>query len=853
MSNRVYTYARISELKQAPFFNEIAVLPQLTMSEEMKHHMCREMRVLRPNTKNFAFFQLQLFPGWNTAGQRFAYLTILNRFIREEIEKTQEKAEREWLFGCKKNLFSAVNNVIRLEEAGIRPDDIKETDRDLLLFVRMWKLLEKENRIIREFRETVQKYKDTAVFDAKVNQIFRFHGNKAIVWHGFQYLTPLQQYVYDCFVRAGYDIYALIQNDERYPYANEIWDHLYTQKNGFPEKSNWIRHRNHSFTNPLGEIFETGENVSAPGIKIIKYNNTIDFVEDIKRLKKEGEEYYIYCADDRAANNLLKDYYPDRYEVRNLLAYPIGQFIYTLHKMWDETQQCVTLDPTGVRKCFASGWLSAKGRSSIHYTDDLERLLPYFEGCYTVDEWSERLDQFSIAYDDAISVFPAETEENKGVMANPLKQFGVFSIDEKRIDHVIMIIGTLIKMATNLFGKNEPVSIQNHMSKLDAMLYMNDGMPRDLYLKEKEIVKQIFSALESENVRDFLCYPGDLATALISFMGGQLDEDDAEKRQVRDLVFNIYQVDSAPISAKGRVHICMADISKLPGSEGQYGWPMDEALLRGIATRCENTYLQNWIENNQLIALANRFYITSALNNEHVEISWIQKQGEKLFSPSPYITLLEKLSDIKIEENTERNLNLEKVMRIMAKKRLDKGFSLKQNLELHTYDADLEYASCPMRFVYSQVLSAGNAYRSEYQQNMAIIRLIQAIKQLMGDKYSVEKIAQQVFELFPNIRKAEKRQMIDDALRYRLPEVEGDYTTVGELQYTNYRINLSFLDEGAYKSAQKYASMLMSQEGRKGIFFDRMGHEDARNCEFCPHGNYCLESLFGVDYKGERE
>ncbi len=42
-------------------------------------------------------------------------------------------------------------------------------------------------------------------------------------------------------------------------------------------------------------------------------------------------------------------------------------------------------------------------------------------------------------------------------------------------------------------------------------------MPQELYREEKEKIEQIFKALENEQVKDFLCYPGDLAAALLFF------------------------------------------------------------------------------------------------------------------------------------------------------------------------------------------------------------------------------------------------------------------------------------------------------------------------------------------------
>lgn len=486
MSNRIYTYTKVSELKHAPYFKEIAPLPQLTMSRKMAVSMLYDMRIFRGNIMRFLNFTQRLFPGWNTSGQKFTYVTVLNQYLRDKIAIAEGKSERDWLFGCKKNLYAAIQNIIRLEEARVRPEDVKARDRDISLFLEMWKYLERIDNSITDFRSRQQELEQPEIFEREVNQIFRFHGNKTIVWNGFLFLTPIQQFVYDCFVRSGYSIYALIQDEKKYPYANEIWRHLYNEKNGYPAYEQWIRYENPEEKNPLGEIFETGQKTIAPNVKIICYSNPIEFAEDISRIKEEG--FHLYCADDYTANNMLKNYFPERYEIRNLLSYPVGQFVYTMHKMWNGNLQCITLSADGLRTCFASGWLSVHGKSSIKYTDDLERILPYFTNCYTVKEWKERLAYFSDAYDHAYKVLN-QSEENEGILSNPLAVFGPFSIKEDRMDDVIDIIERLIQMAQSLFGENKPVSIQQHMSKLDAMLYQNGGMPQELYMEEKEKIK----------------------------------------------------------------------------------------------------------------------------------------------------------------------------------------------------------------------------------------------------------------------------------------------------------------------------------------------------------------------------
>lgn len=868
MSNKepikVYAYTTLEELKSAPFFSEIMAVPQITMSRGMSKAIGKAVKSLSGNVIDFTGFVDELFSGWSNRGNRFVYSTVINRYIRERMMCDKNHEEREWLFGCKKNIGSAVNNIIRLEEAGIVSEEfakmIDPHDRDLGLFLVFWKLLEHSSENMKTFRKARKTYQNPSEFIKALNHELegisinlKFRGQKKIVFHGFQYFSPMQQYVFDCFKNAGYEIIILIQAEKQYPYANEIWRKMYTEEKGFVPYEQWV-FQNTDYKNPLGEIFEHGVPTTANNLRLIKYKNTIEFMSDIPRITNRENGYKLYCTDDKIANKMLWDYFPESYGKRNLLSYPIGQFIYTIHQMWDENLQSMVLDVDGLRKCFASGWLSVNGKSSINYTDDLERLLPYFEGCYTIEEWRKRLEIFNDAYNEAVLEFDSEStgdrilDRKKEILGNPFKNFSAFSIKNERVDAVFEVLKRLIEMADKLFSENEPISIHKHMAKLDAILEMKDGMSEELYAQERSCIKQIFEALESDKVKDFLCYPGDIAYSMLNLMRGNLDEEDKSNNDLNILVFNIFHIEAATVFAKGKVHICLADIGKLPGENGKFTWPMDEKILKSLEG--PGNYIGNWINSIKLNTLSNRNYIYSALKNKDVEISWIQKQGDKLLSPSPYITLLEKLTNVKIEECNVRGLRQETIAALPAVKKLEReNFSMGTNRELHMIDGEMEYALCPMRYVYSHVLGDNPTYRGDYQQDRAMMRFIQVLAKRLKPKYSMEQVAEQVFELFPNVRKAEKRQILDDAMKYPLPTQEIEYTKLEDKEYTNLRLMLTFPDKAVYQSAERKFSMLMSQNGRKGVYFEKKGEEGERNCELCPHSGYCRGSWFGADYQ----
>ena len=845
MSNRVYTYTRIQDLYKADYFKEIAVIPQLTMSREMARNLTKEMRVLKGNTLDFTSFAKRMFPDWNTAAQRFSLIARLNKFLREKIEQAVSKEEKKWLQGVKRNLPGAINNILHLEEAGVHPEDMPRVDRDMILFVEMWKNLEKTEASIQHFREKCQALREVETFEQTVNQVFRFHGSKQIVWHGFQFLTPLQQFIYDCFTRAGYDIYALIQDDPRYPYANEIWNYLYTEKNHYPKKEQWIRQKEQNKSNPLGEILETGNFFQGCNAKIIQYKNILEFVEDIDRLKSEG--FYLYCGDDKGANALLKKYFPERYEARNLLAYPVGQFVFALHEMWDEQRQCVVMTEDLLRKCFESGWLTVRGKGSRQFTEELEKILPFFNGCATLPEWSERIEEFTQCRDMEKNVF-GKSDPEKRKPETPLSRFGTFSVEEEAGETVLELIKRCMTMAGKLFREGEPVSMEQHRARLDAILSDEDRMSPDLYREEREKIKQIFDVLENTNSQNFTCYPGDLAASMISMMRGKIEENQSQELQT--LVFHLFQVEAAPFASGGKVHVCMADATRLPGGGGTFPWPIDEKILRDIQKKDNDCYVENWLDNINLTTMSTRFCLYAAMNNPQVEISWIRQQGGKKYSPSPYVTMLLNQSDIQMKSAEKRQLSLAYVADIESKQFFDQEIEWSDAELPDEEECKLEAGLCPMRYVYGYILDHVTPYRGEFQQKIAIVRLIQILYDLMAENYSMEYIAKQVFMLFPAIRKAEKRQILDDALTGTLPADEKGYTIHEGMAYTRERMNLVFLDRRCYESA-RMGQKTDGSSKKRGVFFSRRGETGSKNCLFCPHEAYCMKSLFGVDYKDE--
>ena len=197
------------------------------------------------------------------------------------------------------------------------------------------------------------------------------------MFHGFYYFTPIQERIMRLLEKVGVQLIFLFSYDDKYPYANEIWRKTYSIEKGYPETRFWnMEHTNN--VEPYGEIFEGRKAKISNKLQMKEYASVMEFVHGMKHAIEQ--EYYIYSSNANMANQILRDFYPEQYGERKILSYPIGQFVNTLNKMWDEDLQDIVLDEDKLMDCFSSGWLAIDGVSGKQYIQDLMYIIP-FSGC----------------------------------------------------------------------------------------------------------------------------------------------------------------------------------------------------------------------------------------------------------------------------------------------------------------------------------------------------------------------------------------------------------------------------------------------------------------------------------------
>ena len=864
MSREIYTYTDLTKLNKSKNFIELLKYPQITVSTDLRKCLNGRPEIDRvkglaadiPDFKVTEFHQFArvIDEEWNSDACKFHEVIILSEYMRGKLENAKNDDEKKWLTGCMRNLDSMLSAIILLEQADVTPDTfISRTERNQILFVEAWNyLIERDSELVR-FRSRMKKLRSRENWKLIFKKVFNIDSISQIntlVFHGFYYFTPFQERVMTLLEAAGFNLVFLIPYDVRYPYVYEIWDETYSVENGYPSKNEWHIETSEE-VDTYGEIFE-GHNAQITNqLELKEYASIMEFVDDVKHIKEKG--FSIYAADFKSANELLKDYFPEAFGDRKILAYPIGQFISTLNRMWDDETQTISIDQDELIECFSSGWLAVDGISGRQYMQDLIYILPFFNGCHSIIEWEKRISLFKEIQKNVIEPFEVDLDPDSAVsrwqeaIGSPLKNFSMFAVATEKIDIIMKLILQLLDMARELFGNNKMVRIQDHIRTLDNILRKHE-LSQELYSEERDLVNDIFNTFKEDNTFDAICHPVDVARALDLFICGRYEEGEIQTNRV-GLVYPLYFVDAACVKNNSKVHICMSDVNSLPGSDKDYIWPLTKKTIKAIYAATNNPLLVNLMQIMESTTICNRYFTYCALKNKEVTLSWISTMGEKMLAPSPYIKLLMSTAGVRVMPTARNVITFNRVAESTTSMgRIEQYDNSKAPIGM-IKEARMDYALCPMKYVLGYVVEKYPTYQSDFQMNYALNAFISAMYNLMKEQgMKVDTVYEAVVGLFPNMRKVEKRQVYD-YISYDRRENDMDYgnrTECGGKYYTDERLKIHYPNQDVRSETLIRFGKLNTPDGRKGMnLYELMEVQDA--CIFCQHISYCRNALYAGD------
>lgn len=772
-----------------------------------------------------------IIPEWEENVKDIKNYVMLRNVIEDYL--TDNEVNPEASTYLRRNAGDMWNAIKLLIEADVYPDDV-DTLRSIPLkhFKNIWKELEVANSQIMAFRsafafELSQKENVVKKIEDEVGEL-----KQDVFLFGFYFITPIQDRIFDVLEASGYNLVFVNCHDADYDFATKIWEGAFPQQ--YADGTIKTIQNEDVLKNYFGEALK-GEKNDIP-IEIYKHHTEFDFAEMVKGAVDRGE--IVYSPNAKRCEKILKEYYPEYYQRKHLLSYPVGQYIYYLHMMWNSFSNHMDLRYEYVYKCFASGWLSDDEFNGRDYLYEMSLLEPFFKRCHSREKWVERLQSLKEAK-EAISGFE---ERDKGgdrwhsLLGNPFNNVGIYTIDDSSIEIITGLILKLIKDADYLFSNSDRTDLFDHFTRISNIIREHIDKD-DLLAEETEIANELLIQLSDESTHGIVCPMNGIRDAIIMLIGDHFEEYESQEEETADqerMVLPLSMVEAAMLNNYGqKVHLVLADEFELPGQPKKLPWPLTDEMLDGLQIDGrDNTvkYVRDMraVIDNRPLAYRYLFFsfmgISNSENRPVLSLEWICNKDKKEIDISPYVKLLDtekKMKDvIGLKEDYQKVLTETEV--------LAKNHSIDPPAAQLPEEVRMDYLLCKSRYVYSYLLNWLPRYTSEFQYSFELSKLISAFSIVSGiDKAVIEK---RIGELFPFLLHIELRQSADFATSQGIPEpIEYD-----GVEYPAQRLLTHFINDDVINKARK----------RDADYLEDNKIPDKREdgiCIYCPYSDVCID------------
>lgn len=832
MMRTIYDYKDIRKLEQSLISEELrsGVIVTATSS------LATELRSYYPEYTVLGMHELinELIPEWDESTKDLRnYISLRNALD----DYAAEKDGNETLFlSLQRNATDIWNAILLLVEADVYPHDIPEgISVPANHFKEIWKRLEIENSALLNLRaqfafrlsneDTVISCIESCIKRSYVNDTFDVI-KKRFFFLGFYFITPIQARLIDVLSAAGLDIAYLNCHDERYRYAGEIWEKTFNEE--YTDNTAIDIQPELSFNNSFGELLNGQDDVMQ--VDIAKFTSDLEFAQAMKTPITTGAS--LFTPDIKGCETILKEYYPEYFERKHLLAFPVGQYIYYLHMMWDAFDGRLELRYEYVFKCFATGWLEVGQLNGRDYIYEMLKLAPFFKDCVDQETWRDRLSLLKTVkeYSKEPEVEDVPNRRWHELLGDPFKQVGIYNLPCETIDALEQLITKLIEDAELLFSSEGKVRISDHFDKIKMII--NEHMGREDVLDDEiQIAKELVRNLEMAGAEDQECPLSAIKDAIVLLIGGHFDEVDTldqELSLIEDRVAPLSTIESSLLSNHGEdIYLVLADEFTLPGRPRDLPWPLTDELLDSLHlesredTRRYVAHMRSVIKNRPLSYRYLFFSFISNVNEENhpsLHLSWIKNQGNRTAATSPYVMMM--WPEVSAREDSVSPIDFEE--EIEKIKINDPSLDIAVPPEGVPEEVSIDYELCEYRYLYSYLLNYLPEYRTEFHYQFLLTELINYYYSVTGENKA--KITENMKALFPFFLKIERQQSSDYSKNKRISD---DPLTFDDVEFPVAGLNIHYLQ------ARTIALRVLGG--------GRVRKKDQRTiCIYCPYSEICI-------------
>lgn len=867
---------------------------QEVCSQDNILHICATASLTEAMVKRFGkkgnviaakWFTDAVLENWMASSVKFKQYMFLSELVRKgSVDNPDDSPVKQAL---RRNKADALLTIRMLAELGVKPADLKESAQTRYEYElsQIWGQLElkdKETKFFKRldtlhfalkrpypFRNMVnerlqKKYRRDAESGLKMQvRLENLHINQTIVLHGFYFLTPIQQLIFQALKQAKTNIIFLQFYNPKYMNTFSFLQDVLGQENGWAPADDWHistfkDKQSDGIADYLASFFEEHVSVVTPNsirISQTEYSHFYNWMQNFKQdiVEKESNEKKLPVNHLTMAGEIiqqrLQEFFPEEHlSKRSFLSYPIGQYMMHLHKIWNQEIKQQQVDIITLQECFLSPWLyvedavAGERKHASEYLHDLQMLEDFFLRNMTMQEWIANLQElienlregpFLVREFDISSSHVRFIDEIK----NPIKKIGPYSIAVANLEDIKRILELMNDHVEQLFRTdNEHFSLPEYFSLLQEIMNGSLNMG-DLQEHEENLIKKLAEVFQyNQNRTDERPYHiEDIAEAVYVLLAGSLDEPEERRRQSKLIRLRSFTEIDGVIFEDTDIHVSGLDEFSFPNQSSTLPWPLTIRTAEKLCLKTPHMKAMLLRENHKEVIPRFLFFLLLS-GKQHIMLSWFKEWGGKQgLKPSIYLKLI---GDVCISNKGYAN----QICLPEESSKLVKNDAIVYEQELGHYSdyALSELNLCQRRFFYSYVVQPYSVYRSDFHFGFLYSNLYKLVSQFGTDPTLMMK------QVFPHWTDFKREAKTASAVRFNNPPALSEVFKYTGMEYQalsglKYLVNPRNSSEG-WKKAWRNEGYTLTES-----HVDFLKPEPGTNCRYCPHEEFCPSALYAVD------
>lgn len=679
-----------------------------------------------------------------------------------------------------------------------------------------------------------------------------------IVVHGVHKITPIMYLLFQLLEGLGIEVIFLINYAANLPNIYQTWKTVYSwcdTKFEYAEDLDVTKGQRLGLA--LAGVIE-GKNLSAQPTECVTiYNNltaftarevkptferTYDRMQKGHNLNKMHTQYYAVSGE--SSNEVLKMYFPEQFNQKPFLSYPIGQFILGIYQMWDFEEGTLKLSEQSLCECAVSNLY--KARNDINIFEVINKTKLYFSDIETVQDYYERIASLEVS-------LQIIARNNRYA---PLEKLSFFNITFQELNAFKAFLEFIEDIASKLFvDADESVDFGKHFKMLMEIISIPSVNNNTLSKTEQALIAEITAKLTQCTEGEVHGNVADVKDALCYYLAGS-KKGDTSNWIVRDFE----QIDGAVLMRKRTKarynHFAFLSNSNMTSQNNDaLPWPLTEAMFTGYldASSAVPVVTMGLLERRNFLKFT--LFYGVFFSAQKIKLSYIAEENGEEQKPYYLLSVL----GLKTSQFDEQGITSFDVD--------DDDVATSKAFHSQSVGAQERefFAICPYKYLQNAVLKAPIEYSNEYHVKYFVSNFMYAfIKGLYGMQSSdlQSKIThefQQIKKLFPfwgkstflDIERNTRGQL--NAYTFHGPQAELMYEQRKEnfliAQWENRRtnkkhMNFTLPDMDAQLTKYMNAPDLYPRH-------DALPHEKV--CENCNFNEVCLRNYYNANAQIEGE